>query len=323
MDPVVDESRWVSFWHRPLRAERLALVRFALAFALFLEQLLCYWPHLAEFYGPEGVGYAGLHDAWTLSQWRWTTFFFFTDDPRTVEVLFLLWMAATCLLLLGWHARLMSVLVWLLTMSFLERTPIIKNCGDDVLSAALFLLIFLPSGRAFSLDRWLQKRRLARRGVPLPADWENPTIPAWGVRLLQIQLCVIYLTTGLAKLRGSINFDPPRFGGTWWEGTSVYYVLNDVTLNRMSWVELPLAWWFTYAITYVSVWFETLFPLLVLWPRTRKWTLWFGVVFHIGIYLLIEVGWFSFYTLSLYGAWIPGEFWNRHKPGAPAAGSPR
>ena len=53
----------------------------------------------------------------------------------------------------------------------------------------------LEAGRA-----WLAARRARRLGQPPPAPW----IPAWPVRLLQIQLCVIYLTTGLAKLLGQV-----------------------------------------------------------------------------------------------------------------------
>lgn len=315
-NPFAGESRWVRFWHEPVRAERLALVRILLAFALLTDQLLGYLPHLNEFFGPGGVAYAGLHDEWLLRQWYWTILFFNTDDMRIVGLLFAVWTALTFLFLIGWRTRLMNVLVWFLTICFITRNPTLKNTGDDVLSLGLFLLMFMPTGRALSLDRWLEKRRRLKRGLPLPADWHTPLVPAWGVRLLQIQLCVLYATTGLAKLRGSLDWDQVihgEFRGTWWEGHSIYYVLNDVTMARMSWVELPLPLWATYAMTWVTVWWEALFPLLVLWRRTRRWTLWMGVAVHLGIYLLIEVGWFSFYTLALYGVWVPGEFWDRWK----------
>jgi len=82
-------------------------------------------------------------------------------------------------------------------------------------------------------------------------------------------------------------------------------------MGRRSYVQLPLPLWLTMIGTYLSVWWETLFPVLVLWPRTRKWTLWFGILFHIGIYLTLEVGWFGFYTLALYGVWVPDSFWER------------
>jgi hypothetical protein len=244
-----------------------------------------------------------------LSQWYWTMLFFNTDDMRIIGVVFALWMLVTVLFLAGWHTRVMSVLVWFLTMCFINRNDIVANSGDDLLCVSLFLLMFMPSGRALSLDRWLEKRRRLKRGLPLPADWDTPQVPPWGVRLLQIQLCIVYMTTGLAKLQGYFIEEP----ATWWDGTSIYYVLHNITRARVAWVELPLPLWATYVMTWTTVWWETLFPLLVLWRWTRKWTLWLGVALHLGIYPAVEVGWFSFYTLALYGVWVPGDFWDRWK----------
>jgi hypothetical protein len=56
---------------------------------------------------------------------------------------------------------------------------------------------------------------LAKRGLQLSPDWNSPTVPAWGACLLPIQLCVICLTTALAKLLGmKIGFDPFVIGVT-------------------------------------------------------------------------------------------------------------
>jgi hypothetical protein len=315
--PLANACWWTRFWHQPVRGERLALVRICLALALLTDQLIQYLPCFADLYGPDGVGYAGLHDGYLLRTWHWTILLTGTDDLAVLGPLFWVWVTATVVLLVGWLTRVMSVAVWFLTMCFLDRNPNATNYGDSVLSTALFLLMFMPTGRAFSIDAWRRRRKALVKGTP-PDDpaISKPTVPAWGVRLLQLQLCIIYLTTGLAKLRGNperlpLPFGLPDFNGMWWHGTALHYVLNDLTLARISYAQLPLPFWMTATLSYVSLLFETFFPLLVLWRPTRKWTLWFGVLFHLGIFLAIEVGWFSFYTLSLYGAWVPGEFWDR------------
>lgn len=289
-------SWWTRFWHEPVRAERLAATRILLAVAILTDQLVQFLPFLPYFYGPEGVAPEGTHDAWLLSRWRWSILLFNTDDLTIVYGLFWLRFAVAALFLVGWHTRLMNLLLWLLTYAFVFRNPLLRNGADDTLLTALFLLMFMPSGAAFSIDSWWKRRRTAVPDAP-------PTIPAWPVRLLQIQLCIIYLTTGLAKLR--------EWPTTWWEGTSLHYVLNDITMTRWSYAQLPLPLWMTAIGTWLSVGWEVLFTPLVLFRRTRKWALWFGVVFHIAIWLTIEVGWFSFYTLSLYGVWIPDRFWQR------------
>ena len=294
---------WQRFWHEPMRAERLAITRILLALALLTDQLIQYWPNLAVFYGPEGVAPADVHDEWLLDGWRWTALLFSTDNMTVVTILFWLRVALTVAFMLGWHTRVVNVLLWFATMAFINRNPALRNGAEDVLMVGLFLLMFSPSGRAFSLDR----RRWLRRHGAAP---DPPTTPAWPVRVLQIQVCVIYMTTGLAKLLRTFDGDN-WFVGTWWDGTSLHYVLNDTTMSRWSFAQMPMPLWATAPLTYLSVWWETLFPALVMCRWTRKWSLWFGVLFHLGIYATIEVGWFSFYTLSLYGLWIPGEFWDR------------
>jgi hypothetical protein len=296
-------SWWVRFWHEPLRAERLALTRLLFGLALLTDQLFQYLPNFREFFGPEGVAPAGLHDAWLLQTWRWTALFFHTDDLGILYPAFFAWVAVTALWTLGFCTRLTNVGVWFGALCFLNRNPNLLNGGDRVLQAGLFLLMLSPCGRALSLDALLRRWWTGRAG---PAY-----TPAWPVRLIQIQLCLIYLSTGLVKLKGEWAGGPFEFKGTWWEGTSIHYALNYVTMSRWSFAQLPLPLWLTAALTYVCVWWETLFPLLVLPRWTRGPALWFGVLFHLGIYFTIEVGWFSFYTLAFYGVWVPEWFWQR------------
>jgi uncharacterized membrane protein YphA (DoxX/SURF4 family) len=304
MIPSSSLTWWQRFWHEPVRAERLAITRIFLGLALLADQFIEYLPHLAVFYGPEGVAPAHIHDEWLLSQWRWTILIFNTDNLLIVSILFWLRVALTVAFLVGWHTRIVTVFLWFLTVTFINRNPALEIYAEHVLRVGLFLMMLSPSGQAFSLDRrrWLKKHP--------EAALEPPTTPPWPVRLIQIQVCMIYFSTGIAKLlRG---FDGSNlFEGTWWDGTSLHYVLNDTTMGRWSYAQLPLPLWMTATLTYLSVWWEVLFPLLVLFRWTRRWALWFGVLFHLGIYLTIEIGWFSFYTLSLYGVWIPGEFWDR------------
>jgi hypothetical protein len=292
-------SWWTRFWHVPVRAERLALMRILLGLALLTDQLFQLLPNFEEFYGPTGVAPEGLHDSRQLANWRWTMFFFNTDYLPVLYAVFSIWVAATFLMLVGWHARLMNVLVWFLTMCFINRNGNILNGGDDTLQVGLFLLMLGPSGQALSVDAW----RRRRAGTPWPA-----VMPAWPVRVLQIQLCMIYLSTGLVKLKGEGFLE-----GTWWDGTAVHYVLNYVTMSRWSFAQVPVPFWLTAILTYTSVWWEVLFTPLVLYRRTRAAALIFGVLFHLGIFFTLEVGWFGWYTLALYGVWIPDSFWIRRE----------
>jgi hypothetical protein len=119
--------------------------------------------------------------------------------------------------------------------------------------------------------------------------------------VLQLQLCVIYLTTGLHKVLGDM----------WLDGSALFYVLNDVSTTRWSFASLPLPYALTRVMTYGALGFELTFPLSVLWSRARTFTLAAGVLFHLGIHAMLQVGWFSFYMLALYVAWVDAGVWRR------------
>ena len=290
---------WTRFWHEPIRAEQAAGVRIFFMITLITDLLVEYIPHLELFYGPDGVAPEGVVDYSNATLWRWTGFLFRTDNMIAIYIFFGVFLTACVLFLIGWKTRWMGVLVYLLTLAFQTRNFMFLNYGDDVLMCALFLLMFTPSGKALSLDRWLEKRRHPDR-VDNP-----PMIAPWSIRLFQLQLCLIYFTTGFAKLQGE-----EFFSTTWTEGSTIYYVLNNLRRTRFSYALVPVPYWITVAMTWSSLAFEVLFPLLVLFRWTRFWTLWFGVLFHLGIFVFMDIGFFSIYMIALYGAWIPGKYWD-------------
>jgi hypothetical protein len=308
-----------------VRAERLAMVRVALGLALLAEMAIEYLPNLMDFYGPAGVAPAGLHDADQIWQWNWPMLVFNTDDPTVVWALFAVWALTAACWTAGAFTRLTNVALWFLTFCFQARNPGVLHSCDAVLLNALFLLMLMPTGRALSVDAWLRRRA----GRPVP-----PWAPAWAVRVLQLQLVLIYVGSGLSKLQGSWGWDGAwpildsewRQNQTWWNGTSIHYTLNNVPLNRYSFAYLPLPPWLTMLMTWTCVWWEALFPLLLLHRWTRRAALAFGVMFHLGIYFTLEIGWFGFYSLALYFTWVPDRFWQRFwawraRRRAPAAAS--
>lgn len=304
-DAAVYSSSWNRFWHQPVRAERLALTRILLGGALLVQQFVEYLPHLEEWFGAPGQAPAGLLDETQLSHWNWTLLFFNSDDPAVLYPLFWVWVACTLAFTVGFCSRLMNVAVWLLTMAWLARNFFLLDGGDDTLQIGLFLLMLSPSGQALSVDAWLRRRRTG--------DTEPACTPAWPVRVLQVQLCVIYCTSGLVKLQGTGWFE-----GTWWDGTSIHYVLNYLTMSRYSYASFPVPIWITAPMSWFTVWWEALFPILVLWRPTRKLALVYGILFHIGIWLTLAIGWFGFYMIALYGAWVPDKFWERYDADTPS-----
>src|SRR5439155_10512969 len=139
-----------------------------------------------------------------------------------------------------------------------------------------------PCGAAWSVDAWLRRRWT---GVSAPV-----LVPPWPLRLLFVQMVVIYFVNGLYK----------AVGEDWRDGMTLYYVLQDPQLARMAYAQLPVPFWVIQWSTWLVLIWEVGFPLWMALPWTRKPALWIGVLFHLGIWFSIELGGFAPYMLVLY-----------------------
>jgi hypothetical protein len=232
--------------------------------------------------------------AWSrvLSNWQ--------NDPDVLGGAMLVWVASTTLLLLGAWTRPAAVITWLLSISFANLNSSIDNAGDTIRNIILFYLMLCPCGAAWSLDRLWRRWR----GKDAPALFVSP----WPIRLLFLQLVFIYFCNGVYKL----------CGGAWRDGDSLYYVLGDITLTRLSPADIPLPDWALRLMTWAVLVWEVSFVALVLNRWTRMVALLFGVAFHLGIFASMELGCFVPYALCIYLPLLPWGEWRRREP--PAVG---
>jgi hypothetical protein len=277
-------SRW-PWWTAPVPAERLAALRIGLAAVLLCDLLTTYQSALPRFFGRGGLGGAEVlgESLWPRT-WNWSLLAGAGDD--TLRWALLAWVAAAVCLLLGLLSRPSAALAWALSVSFGNLNVYVLNAGDVIRSTVLFYLMLSPCGAAWSLDCLLRRRR---RGRAL--------IYPWPLRLLFVQLVLIYCLNGLYKLSGS----------DWINGDSLYYALCDLDVSRFSYAQLPVPYWLTCLVTWAVLGWEAGFPLWVALPWTRRPALAFGVLFHLGILLTMELGAFVPYILMLYVPLLPWE----------------
>lgn len=275
-------ARWSS-WTEPVRAERLAILRIGVAAVLLVDILTNYLPHLPDLFGPNSLGDPQVfwHDR-PISFWSLLAG---VQSAAVLRVVVIAWAAAAVLLLLGLCSRTSAAVAWALSQSFLALNPYAHNAGDTVRTIMLLYLMIAPCGAAWSLDRWLRRNRHVGPIFIYP----------WPLCLLLVQMSVIYFNNGVHKLMG------PQ----WRAGSSLYYVLGDLTLMRWSYAELPLPFVITQVLTWGVLIWELAFPLLVFLPATRPATLVMGVLMHVGIGLSMELGVFAPYMLCLYLPFVP------------------
>lgn len=287
---------WTRFWFAPQSAVSLGLVRILFGLVTF-GWTLSLLPDLLTFFGRRGV-----QPAPPNAPHSWSLLVLWQSD-RAVWIVWGLLLAATVALTVGWHSRVASLLVFICLTSFERRNQFIFNAGDGLLRIEAFLLVLAPSGAALSLDR----RRTAG------SFWSFQQRAPWVLRLMQIQMTMVYLSTVQDKLVGT----------TWTGGTATSYSLRLYDLRNFAtpaWITtspvlMNLATWGTLAL-------EVMLGVLV-WRRSmRPWILGAGVIMHLTILLTLMVGFFTFAVYVLYVAFLPPEtserFVNRVRSRLPA-----
>jgi len=198
-------------------------------------------------------------------------------------------------LLLGYRTSWAVAISWFLLMGSQARQPMILQGNDVLLRCALFWSIFVPLGARFSLDS------LAKNAT----TYHSNRILSWGTAAIILQLSLVYFNAGIPKVsyewRGDFN--------------ALYYVLN------MDYFTNPFGYWLLQypailvLLTKATLLLEVSVPFLLLMPfgnaylRLILFTIMVG--FHLGIYLCMDVGLFSFMCIAYWLVFLPGLFWDK------------
>jgi hypothetical protein len=277
-------SAWGRFWFTEVPTSTFALFRIAFGVLTFMWALSLS-PSLFAFYSRQGI--LPVRPSYD-SSFDWSVFDLFPSDIAVAIVYFLLYIAAL-MLIVGFRTRLAALVVFVCLISFGRRNPWVLNSGDLLLFCLAFYALFMPGGEAFSVDRWL------RSGERF---WDFGRRAIWPLRLVQIQVSVIYVAAVWAKVRGE----------TWSDGTAVSYAFRMGDLERF-----PVPGFITDTVvianllTYGTLAIELSVGILV-WNRVlRPWVLLLGVSLHLGIDYATRVGFFSYAVFVAYVAFIPPE----------------
>lgn len=275
-------DRWNAFFFTAAPAYPLGLVRMGFGLVV-VAWCLTLMPDLLAVFGSQGV-----EPEHPSADFQWSVFQIWPGDNALLVGWALLVVSAVAMTV-GWHSRVTAVLVFVLLQSFLRRGEHYFNAGDSILTVIALVLALSSCGAALSLD---QRRRAG-------AFWSAQTRAVWPVRLLQIQLSIIYLATVQAKLANK----------TWVDGSAVFYAWG--TDGR--WALLPAPEWLAAnaiavnLIAWGTLLIELALAILVWSRRWRYWVLAAGVVMHLTIMINLNVAFFSVAMFVLYLAFIPGE----------------
>lgn len=203
------------------------------------------------------------------------------------------------MLFFGYKTRWALIGAFIMTVSVHNRNWLVNNGGDDILRALLFISIFLPLNKCFSLDSALRKNK-----DPLP----DVHLSTWGW-MYYFQVFAIYYVSYLLK-------DHPIWRS---EYTAVFYS------SRLDIFASPIGFWlrqfpgFLKLSTMFTIYLEHLGPLLLVFSflAARFWWIVRLVVIvlfwalHFGIIATMLIGVFPWLCLVMWAIFIPGPFWDK------------
>lgn len=269
----------------------LAVMRIGFA-GLTIVSILLYVPDYSYTFGEGSRWGESLYRPSGVNTYIWPISILFSrSDPDWFTYLKLaLLLAVAVAYLLGWRMRIVAPLFVVLWLGYASTNPLVLNTGHyQTFRVMLLFLLLADTSRRWSLDA--RRRRVTRDEHPL--SFRGRVLPRWvpvlsnnvAVILIGAQLCIVYITSALWKLQGSM----------WTEGIAAYYPLRLEQFILFPWLN-EIAWHVTPAIfiaSWLSVYMQLLFPLTLL----NRWTRIFGLIaitgMHAGIGILMSLPFFS------------------------------
>lgn len=299
-------SRWVAFLSERQEGTSLAAFRVAIGLVgLYTIGSVVIPGLVTDLWLPaEYGGYRASMSPGFLMEWLGVT-------PLTVWGMVIGGLVGSVALTLGIGGRFTTFFTLQTVMAATDINSHTGGSYDELLSCGLWLLFLADSTRTLSLDCRLRTGK-----------WTDDTpVLAFPRYLMIFQIVLTYWSTGAQKV--SAYWTPAG------DFSALYYILQQPTWQRwdMSWVAyvFPLTQLAT-VTTWLFEWLGAPLLLLAFWyrrtrerpGRLRGWMnrlryrdlfVLMGLMLHIGVFILMEVGPFSWITLTFYTAMFhPDEY---------------
>lgn len=275
---------WNRFWFQPESALPISVFRIAFGIVMMFSLLVQFRRDYLLFFGANAVIPTSSID---IHEWNRGPVFDLLlllppeDGFRTGFLYFTALMAFFVTVGLG--ARLSSLLLFLCYLSLCNHFPIVLMGGDNFARIISLFLIFSPCGKRLSIDSLIKSNSAGQLYMP------------WAQRVIQVQLCVIYLVNVLYKFAGE----------QWRDGSAVYYATRLLDYTKLSIppsIDLPVV---SKILTWSTLALESSFVFMFWIPnkKIRYGMLLLGFFFHLGLDMCFGLGpfeWFFISTLILF-----------------------
>ncbi len=270
-------ARWDRFWHAPMPAIRLEVFRQALLLALF-----AYLLHRFMF-ASEWLSARGYHPSPEVDRYNAPQVPLLPADR------------------VAWFGALMF---GSLALAMMARLSWVRRPATWLLLGCVLYASLVDPISAFTLNRIFMFALLVLALAPAPREPERGEpglmLPAWPVRLLQTNLLLHYLASGVCK----------AVQGNWLvEADLLWRQMQEVFMTETAaWLVRSLPRWAFTAQQGLALRFEILAPILIGVRRLRP----IGITMGIGMHIFIAVNmklliYFSLQMICFYALFIDGR----------------
>ncbi|MBO9665210.1 MAG: HTTM domain-containing protein [Bdellovibrio sp.] len=284
-------SYWENFWFAPQNLLGLAYMRIMLCGTLFYMTIMRFynlWFFTDASWIPREKALAILPELGRpLFSWN------FWPDSMNLPIN-ILGAVLFLLLTLGIGGRAIMWLSWVIYVGFMHRDYPVHFGADVIGSLFLFYMSFTNSCERLSVLNLLKKKTTFK---------EADILSSMMIRMMQVQIMVIYAYTGWEKLKGA----------SWWDGTAMWSVLANPQMTTFDFTFLRAVPWVLPIIGFTTIIFEVYFPPMVIWNKSRYIWLLMGVSMHLGIGLFMGLMPFATVMMATYFLFIDPKYLNLRK----------
>ena len=205
-------------------------------------------------------------------------------DPGMYAIFTLMGVAALAVML-GYKYRLATVLFFLsfTYVELIDKTNYLNHYY--FVSIISFLMIWLPAHRSFSLDVWLNP------------SLEVKKVPAWTILVIKLQLAIVYLYAGAAKLNPDwlLQAMPLKI----WLPANAHLPIIGSLLDHP---------WAPYVFSWAGAFYDLTIVFFLLFRSTRILAYATVVVFHLMTAILFQIGMFPYIMILATLIFFPATF---------------
>jgi hypothetical protein len=293
-------------------ARSLAAGRIVLALVL-LRDLIGRWMELSIWYTNDGI--IPNHTMLWRPPWDHVfSLFYLASYGYEAAIGFVICLIVYSSLLIGFKTKLSQILAMICMMSLHGRTLLFDNGGDVVLGLLTIWTTFLPTGRRFSVDAVLARRRAAAN-APVPDGAgvvASPIVTPAAKSFVSLAVLAVIFQLSIIYFFNAVH----KGGPTWRNGSAVNYAIH---LDRLAtwfavWLRETMSPTVARALTYGALGTEAILPVLLLSPFGTRYCRRAAIVLVIGLHLgfasCMNLGNFVPAMIAYTPNFIPAEDWD-------------